>query len=46
VLELNHRFQLSRWFYITPDIQFIIKPNGRKDIRNALVLGLEVSADF
>ncbi|MGB2705933.1 MAG: carbohydrate porin [Candidatus Omnitrophota bacterium] len=46
VLELNHRFQLGQWFYITPDIQFVINPNGRRTIRNALVLGLELSANF
>jgi len=46
VLELNHRFQLGPWLYITPDIQFVISPNGRKDIHNALVLGFELSVNF
>lgn len=46
VLELNHRFQLGPWFYITPDIQFVINPNGQRNIPNALVLGLEMSANF
>jgi len=46
VLELNHRFQIGQWFYVTPDIQFVIKPDGRRNIRNALVLGLEISANF
>lgn len=46
VLELNHRFQVSPWCYITPDIQYIIKPNGQDDIDNALVLGAEASINF
>jgi len=46
VLELNHRFQMGPWFYITPDIQFVINPDGRDTIDNALVLGLELSANF
>ena len=46
VLELNHRFQFGPWFYFTPDVQFIISPNGRGDIPNALVLGLEMGANF
>jgi len=46
VLELNHRFQVGPWLYITPDVQFVINPNGRRDIRNALVLDLELSFDF
>ncbi len=46
VLELNHRFQTGPWFYITPDIQYVINPNGQDSIQNAVVLGLEVSANF
>jgi porin len=46
VLEFNHRFQLAQWFYITPDIQYVITPNGQNNIRDALVLGLEVSVSF
>jgi porin len=46
VLELNHRFQIGQWFYITPDIQYVIRPAGRNDIDNALVLGLEISSNF
>ncbi|MFC2149226.1 carbohydrate porin [Candidatus Auribacterota bacterium] len=46
VLELNHRFQVGPWFYITPDIQYIINPNGRTDVGDALVLGMEASVDF
>jgi porin len=46
VLELNHRFQVNPWCYITPDIQYIINPDGRHDIDNALVLGAEASFNF
>jgi len=46
VVEVSHRFQLGPWFYITPDLQYIIKPNGQSDIPNALVLGLEMSIKF
>ncbi|MDD5495946.1 MAG: carbohydrate porin [Candidatus Omnitrophica bacterium] len=46
ILELNHRFQLGPWCYITPDIQYIINPNGESDIDDALVLGFEASFNF
>jgi porin len=46
ILELNHRFQLGTWCYVTPDIQYIINPNGQSDINDALVLGFEASFDF
>ncbi|MFH1878422.1 MAG: carbohydrate porin, partial [Candidatus Omnitrophota bacterium] len=46
VLELNHRFQIGPWFYITPDIQYILRPGGQNDIDDALVLGVEISTNF
>lgn len=46
VLEFNHRFQISPWCYLTPDIQYIFNPNGRHNIDNALVIGAEASFNF
>jgi porin len=46
VLELNHRFQLGPWFYLTPDVQYIINPNGFTERDNALILGFETSVNF
>jgi porin len=46
LLELNHRFRMSRWFYVTPGVQYIIDPKGRDDIDDALVLILELSVNF
>ena len=46
VLELNHRFQIGQWFYITPDIQYIINPDGRPSIDDALALGFELGVRF
>ncbi len=46
VLELNHRFQLGPWAYITPDIQYVINPNGQRNIGDSLVLGVETSFNF
>ncbi len=46
ILEFNHRFQMGPWCYVTPDIQYIINPNGQSNINDALVLGVETSFDF
>lgn len=43
--EVNHRFQLGNWFYVTPDVQYIVNPGG-EDIADALVAGVEVSINF
>jgi len=46
ILELNHRFQAAPWFYVTPDVQYIIHPNGQRTIDDALVLGFEAGFTF
>ena len=35
-LELNYRYQLNRYFYFSPDIQWILNPAGVECARNAL----------
>jgi porin len=46
LIELNHQFQLNSFFYLRPDIQYVIKPNGQTSIHDALVLGMEVGVVF
>ena len=45
-IELNHQVQLTPWFYLRPNIQYVIKPNGLDEIENALVLGVEAGITF
>ncbi|MEO4044603.1 carbohydrate porin [Hoeflea sp. CAU 1731] len=45
VLEINHRFQVSPSTYITPDFQYVFRPNGG-GIPDAAVFGLEASIDY
>lgn len=46
VVEVNHRFQLAPWAYWTADLQYVINPDGRRNISNAVVAGFELSIDF
>jgi porin len=46
VVEANHRFQLAPWLYVTPDFQYVIRPDGRSDIDDAAVFGGEIGIDF
>jgi porin len=46
VVEANHRLQLTPWLYVTPDFQYVIRPNGQSDIDDAAVFGGEISVDF
>ena len=46
MVEANHRFQLTPWLYVTPDFQYVIRPNGQSDIDDAAVFGGELSIAF
>jgi porin len=46
VLEVNHRFQLAPWLYVTPDFQYVFRPNGSDDEPDSAVLGAEIGIDF
>jgi porin len=46
VVELGHRFELTQFAYIQPDLQYIIHPGGTGDIDNALVAGVQFGVTF
>jgi len=33
-------------YTIQPDIQYVIRPNGASDIKNAVVIGIQFIANF
>ncbi len=46
VLEAAYRIQLTPFFWMQPDLQFINKPYGTVRISDALVLGVETGITF
>jgi porin len=46
VIEANYQVTLTNWLSITPDLQYVIRPNGNNAIKNALVLGTQVAIVF
>lgn len=42
VIELNYWIQINNWFYIAPDMQYIIRPKGMSSIPNAYVVGAQI----
>ena len=46
VLEVNHRFQVAPWLYVTPDFQYVFRPSGSDEEPNAAVVGAEIGIDF
>lgn len=46
MLEAGHRFQLSKSFFLQPDLQWVIRPGGTAKYRNAVVAGAEIGVTF
>lgn len=45
-LEAGYRFQITKFAYVQPNLQWIINPGGTGNIPNALVLGAQMSVSF
>jgi porin len=45
-LEAGYRFQITRFAYVQPNLQWIINPGGTGEIPNALVLGAQMNVTF
>lgn len=46
VLELSYVFNINSYAFIQPDIQYVIRPNGMKNIQDALVVGFQFGVNF
>jgi porin len=42
IVEAAYRLVARRWLSIEPDLQWISRPAGRRDLRDALVIGVRV----
>ena len=45
-IELNYRAQVTPWFSLMPNMQYVIQPNATPTIANAFVLGLQAGLTF
>ena len=46
VLEFDYRLQLTKFAYLQPFLQYLIRPNGTGLVENATVLGLQMGVLF
>lgn len=46
VLELSYIYNVNSYFFIQPDIQYVIRPNGVKSTQDALVIGAQFGISF
>ena len=46
VFELSYRIQLTKFFAVSPDLQWINHPAGTTEFKDALVAGLRINVTF
>ena len=46
VLEAGYAIYISDYYTIQPDLQYIIRPNGKDAVGNSLVIGIQFVASF
>lgn len=45
-LEWGYRVQVNRWSFVQPFAQYVIRPNGTDEVKNAGILGVYVGLNF
>ena len=45
-LEWTYALAVTPWLTIQPDLQYIVRPGGKPSVRNALVVGVQLSLQF
>jgi len=46
VIEANYQINLTPWLAITPDVQYVINPGGSNSLKDATVVGAQLSVTF
>jgi porin len=46
VLEANYKARIARGLSVQPDFQYVFRPNGQANIRDAAVFGARASVEF
>lgn len=46
VLEVNYTAQMTKWFYVRPDVQIVFDPAGVSSVDPAIVFGGEIGITF
>jgi porin len=46
VLEAGYAIYVNEYYTIQPDVQYIIRPDGKDAVRNSLVIGIQFVASF
>jgi len=46
VFEWTYAVALTGWLTVQPDVQYVVNPNGRTSVGNAVVIGVQLAVEF
>lgn len=46
VIEATHRIKLTEWLSVQPDVQYVVNPGLDRSLKDAVAVGLRLSASF
>lgn len=46
VFEINYKARITSYFYLQPNLQYVLRPSGNRSISDALVFGLQSECVF
>ena len=46
VFEWTYAIALAGWLTVQPDVQYVVNPNGRTSVGNAVVIGAQLALEF
>ena len=46
VLEGGYKLRVNGWSFVSPYIQYLIQPDGSRDVANATILGVQTGITF
>jgi len=42
ILELNYQYNVTPWFYLQPDVQGVLRPNGTGRVADSFVMAMQI----
>ena len=42
ILELNYQYNVTPWFYLQPDVQGVLRPNGTGRVTDSFVMAMQI----
>jgi len=45
-MEGSYKANINKWFHVQPFVQYLVRPNGTSEVKNAAILGFQTGVTF